>query len=358
MPPDPKVSIIILCYNRLDCTIACWQGLRNTLPPRIRAEVIFVNNASNDETGGFLRGLEAEARVLWNAENLGFAKGCNQGARAASGEFLLFLNNDTVPLAGWLEPMLDLLADGATGIVGSKLLYPDRRVQHAGVVVREFRPSNSRLVPHHIYNLDHEEAPWVSRSREFQCVTGACMLLRRDEFLAAGGFDERYLNGYEDIDLCFRFRELGRKVIYCAESVLLHHESASEGRHCHNEKNAALLQERWNGKIQPDERKIYESDGRQGVFEMNFQLAEMESYIGKIERHDFACRHAAGESWVGTLTRRWQRWLGIATLRDDLAAVRSALFRAHRAMLSASRSIEEQDRDLQNALYGGGDRRP
>ena len=146
-------------------------------------------------------------QVIRNQDNLGFAKACNQGARAARGEYLVFLNNDTIPLNGWLTALIEeVRTHSDVAVVGSKLLYEDGTIQHAGVAF-----SREWFLPYHIYRGFDAHAASVSRRRELDCVTAACMLVRREAFEEVGGFDEGYRNGFEDVDLCLKIREKNRK---------------------------------------------------------------------------------------------------------------------------------------------------
>jgi GT2 family glycosyltransferase len=221
-------------------------------------EVIVVDNASTDGTAEFLAELGGDVQVIRNPENYGFAVACNQGAGAARGEFLLFLNNDTIPTEGWLNALVDEVEHQSdVAVVGSKLLYEDGTIQHAGVAF-------SRIVftPYHIYRKFPADSPLVNRRREFQCVTGACMLVRRDVFEQVGRFDEGFKNGFEDIDLCLKIRERGWRIVYRPDSVVYHLESQTPGRKTHDTDNARRLLERWSKKWWiPDEDSLYLSDG-------------------------------------------------------------------------------------------------
>jgi cellulose synthase/poly-beta-1,6-N-acetylglucosamine synthase-like glycosyltransferase len=195
--PRFKASIIIPVFNKLDLTRQCLTTLASltTMP---EYEVIVVDNASSDVTVEFLAELGGDVQVIRNPENYGFAVACNQGAKAARGEFLLFLNNDTIPTEGWLNALVDEIeCHPDVAVVGSKLLYEDGTIQHAGVAF-------SRIVftPYHIYRKFPADSPMVNRRREFQCVTAACMLVRRNVFEQVGQFDEGFKNGFEDVDLC------------------------------------------------------------------------------------------------------------------------------------------------------------
>jgi GT2 family glycosyltransferase/glycosyltransferase involved in cell wall biosynthesis len=252
----PRVSIVVPVFGRVELTRQCvTELLAHTCSPAV--ELIVVDNASPDATAEYLASLDGRVRVIANAENLGFARACNQGARAARGEHLLFLNNDTIPRPGWLEPLLrELDGDPRVAIAGARLLYPDGKVQHAGIAFS--RPDG---VPYHVYRGASRQHPATLRRRELRAVTGACLLVRRSAFEAAGGFDEGYRNGFEDVDLCLRVREAGGRVIYQPRSELIHLEEQTPGRKAHDGPNLRYFLERWRGKLAPDETRVLLEDG-------------------------------------------------------------------------------------------------
>lgn len=237
---NKPVSIVIPVYNQVAFTRTCLLTLSRHTPGALY-EVIVVDNASTDETQALLASVSGALQVIRNERNLGFARACNQGARAARGEHLLFLNNDTAPLPGWLEAMLAELAPDV-GVVGSKLLYPQTElVQHAGMamVVED-------TLPVHLFRHMAPALGALDVARDLEMVTGACMLIRRDLFERLGGFDEGYLNGFEDVDLCLRVREAGYRVRYTPQSVLYHCEGTSEGRFDYNQANYERFRARWH----------------------------------------------------------------------------------------------------------------
>jgi GT2 family glycosyltransferase/tetratricopeptide (TPR) repeat protein len=250
-------SIIIPVWNKQELTQQCLSSLAE-VTDAVDYEVIVVDNGSTDGTQHFLGQLAGDLRIIRNNENLGFAKACNQGAKAARGEFLVFLNNDTVPLKGWLSALVEEVRSHAdVGVVGSKLLYEDGTIQHAGVAF-----SREWYVPYHIYRGVPADAPQVSRRREFKCVTAACMLVRREAFFSAGGFDEGYRNGFEDVDLCLQIGQRNWKVIYQPKSVLYHLESRTPGRKTHEKDNSRRLLDRWGHCWWlPDEDWVHLEDG-------------------------------------------------------------------------------------------------
>ena len=235
----PPVSIVIPVYGHAFYTRLCFLALPPSIPGWPAVEVVVVDNGSDAETAALLDRLAPPYHVLRQPANAGFAPACNRGAALARGRWLVFLNNDTVPQPGWLDALVAEAERAGAGIAGSKLLYPDGTIQHAGV---GFHDDGSPFVLHHCRPADWPEA---NRPRDVRAVTGAALLVDRALFADLGGFDERYLNGYEDLDLCCRARERGQCVRYVPDSVLYHFGSVAAGRFAAHDRNAALFEERW-----------------------------------------------------------------------------------------------------------------
>ncbi len=284
MSLPPRVSIVIPCYNKREYTERCLTALVASTPDTpVSWEAIFVDNASTDGTGTWLTSLnDPRVRSLPNPENRGFARACNQGSAAARGRYVLFLNNDTEPFEGWLTPLVESIeGDSGIGVVGSKLLYPDGTIQHAGMVVKPFLPGEL-IRWDHLYRRCRPDAPVVSREREFLAVTGAALLIRRDLFEALGGFDEGFVNGWEDVDLCLRVREAGKRILYQPRSVLLHHESVTPGRFDKERPNAERFLTKWTGKVVADEPLRLREDGQEELA----RLSELHAALrGQLVRH-------------------------------------------------------------------------
>ncbi|OQZ02636.1 MAG: hypothetical protein B6D35_00945 [Candidatus Brocadia sp. UTAMX2] len=281
-----KVSIIIPVFNKVEFTKKCCEALvKNT--PRGLYELIIVDNASTDDTSAFLKGLKGDVKIITNEKNLGFSRACNQGARLAATNYLLFLNNDTEPMKGWLEPLLHILTqDSSAGAVGSKLLFPDGTIQHAGVVIIDDQKLPDPLVARHVYYGEPGDVSEANQLRQYQALTAACLLVRKSAFHEAGGFDEAYWNGYEDVDLCFNLQEREWKLVYQPESVLIHHESKSgPERFSKVSENIQRLHNRWIGKIKPD--ILLKKDGSMAITEDR-----------KIQRYRMPNVRAA-QSWAG-----------------------------------------------------------
>jgi GT2 family glycosyltransferase/2-polyprenyl-3-methyl-5-hydroxy-6-metoxy-1,4-benzoquinol methylase len=248
-PGRPSASIVIPVHDRAAFTARCLQALARTVDVAA-TEVIVVDNASTDETAALLARAPLPVRVVRNAENLGFARACNQGAREATGELLVFLNNDTEPEPGWLDALREAAGDPGVGIVGARLLYPGtRRIQHAGLALT---PDG---IPDHLWRSAPEDDPRANVARDADMVTGACLAIRGEVFLALGGFDEAYVNGVEDVDLCLAARAAGLRVRYEPRAVVLHHEGVTEGRFHRVPANLARFAEKWRATLAGMERR-------------------------------------------------------------------------------------------------------
>jgi GT2 family glycosyltransferase len=249
---DPTTSIVIPVHNRASLTRQCLSVLTSTLPEAV--EIVVVDDGSTDVTPQLLETYEERVRVVRHEEAHGFASACNDGAEAARGRFIVLLNNDTIPQSGWLDALLAHAERyPAAAAVGAKLLFPNDTIQHAGVVICADRN------PRHVYMGFPSDHPVVNKSRRFQVVTAACMLLRREAFEAAGGLDGDFHNGFEDVDLCLRLGEHGYEVWYCHESVLHHYEKGTR-RDERFEENLSLYRRRWARKVRPDEFDYYVAD--------------------------------------------------------------------------------------------------
>jgi GT2 family glycosyltransferase len=235
----PRVSIVIPTCGNVPFALACLESIARH-PPRASLEVLLVEDGSGDplaERLGAVRGL----RYVRNEVNLGFLRSCNVAAGLARGEYLHLLNDDTEVTPGWLDALLDTFQLPACGIAGSKLLYPDGRLQEAG----------GRVLPdgreQRIGRWQDPSRPEYNSVREVDYCSAASLLVPRSLFLELGGFDERYAPAYyEDVDLALQVRAAGRKVYYQPASVVVHHESVSyepdPARHARNQRAFA---ERW-----------------------------------------------------------------------------------------------------------------
>ncbi|NKJ20890.1 glycosyltransferase [Dyella sp. SG609] len=219
----PRVSIVIPTYGKLPYTLACLRSivLHASATP---IEIIVVDDAAPDDSAAVLAGVTG-LRVLRNERNLGFIGSCNAGAQAARGEFLLFLNNDTQVTSGWMEALLQCFAERSDcGIAGSKLVYPDGRLQEAGGLVFDDGSCWN------LGRFESRDAPAWQFRREVDYVSGAALMIRRTLFEYVGCFDTLLSPAYyDDTDLAFAVRAAGWRVYYEPASMVIHCEGISAG---------------------------------------------------------------------------------------------------------------------------------
>ncbi|HEX9167469.1 MAG TPA: glycosyltransferase family 2 protein, partial [Roseiarcus sp.] len=241
----PHVSVIIPTFAKPWLTLQCLRSIAR-FPAAAPFEVIVVDDASGDPGMEILKEI-AGVRIEINATNLGFIRSSNRAAELAKGDYLFFLNNDTVVLEGWLDSLLaifDVFPDA--GLAGAKLIYPNGRLQEAGGIIWDDGSA---------WNFGRYEDPQKSEYnyiRETDYVSGCGILIPRSLWNALGGFDELFSPAYcEDSDLAFRVRAAGRKVYYCPFSSIVHLEGASQGRDvttgvkAYQVENTQKFYERW-----------------------------------------------------------------------------------------------------------------
>ena len=234
-----KVSIIVPLYNRLDCTESFLESFLETTKS-VSFKLIFVNDCSEDGSKAFLDTRRDDRIVtIHNEQRMGYAKSVNRGAAQATGEFLGLLNNDLVLTKGWFEPMLECfnkrLKVGTVGNIQRNI--KTKRIDHAGIIF------DLVGLPDH-YGKNYPFIPSFDY-RDFPAVTGACMLIRRSLFEEMNGFDESYINGCEDVDLCLRIGQKGYRNIVAGQSTIWHHVSASPGRRDNDQSNNKKLLTDW-----------------------------------------------------------------------------------------------------------------
>jgi GT2 family glycosyltransferase/SAM-dependent methyltransferase len=216
-PPDgPRVSILILTWNNLLLNQICLRSIyANTTDPDY--EVVVVDNGSSDGTPAWLRALansHKNLRLILNAENRGFAAANNQAAREAGGEYLIFLNNDTVVPAGWVDGLAAHLQDPSIGLVGP---VTNATGNEARIATEYAAPAEMEAF------AAARAAAMRGQAFDIRMLAFYCVMARKAEFTALGGLDERFGVGmFEDEDLALRFKAAGLRVV-CAENVFIHH---------------------------------------------------------------------------------------------------------------------------------------
>jgi GT2 family glycosyltransferase/glycosyltransferase involved in cell wall biosynthesis len=242
-----KVSIIIPVYNQVLHTLACLISLFESAP-KACFEVIIADDCSTDETSTIFSKFSDRIRVIRTHGNLGFLKNCNHAAKAAKGEFVVFLNNDMVLLPDWLDSLVATISkDSECGMVGSKLLNLDGTLQEAGGI---FWNDGSA------WNYGRGQnpmAPEFNYKKEVDYCSGASICLRKEVWDSVGGFDVIYAPAYcEESDLAFRLRARGFKTIYQPRSVGIHLEGVScgtdttQGIKAYQVENQKKLMVRWS----------------------------------------------------------------------------------------------------------------
>ena len=246
------LSFIIPCFNNVEISNKLWRSFTLT-EISSSLEVIFINDASTDQTSEWLSSLcDPCVSVLNNSSNLGYAKSNNIGINQASGDILILLNNDLEFDGNWLEPLLSILElpDLNAGIVGNiQLRMSDNSVDHAGF----------ELTPQGKFVHKREQPNPSIKYSKVPAVTGACLAIRKCDFEAVGGFDETFLNGGEDVDLCFKIAALGKSIYVSHESQIKHHVALSrDPKSSQNEKNSQYLFQKWRSEIKNELSKIWQ----------------------------------------------------------------------------------------------------
>ena len=244
--PAPRVSIVVPAYNQVAFTLACIESVFRSAPSA-SFEILVGDDKSSDGTVAASKVDIPNVRWIRHDPNLGFVRNCNETARSARGSILVFLNNDTLVLPGWLDELVGTLdADDSVGLAGSKLIYPDGRLQEAGGI---FWQDGSAW---NLGRFEDPRRPELSYAREADYISGASIALRRPVWEEMGGFDELYVPAYaEDADLAFRLRAAGYRTLFQPRSQLLHFEGVSSGTDtgsgikAHQVTNLERFRERW-----------------------------------------------------------------------------------------------------------------
>lgn len=247
----PKVSIIIPAYNQADYTYNTVFSIIES-NPKTSYEIIIADDKSPDIQARELNKTIKNVKFFTNEENLGFTKNCNKGAKFASGEFVLFLNNDTFVVENWLDSLVELIeSNDKMGMVGSKLVYPDGRQQEAGGIIWNDASG---------WNFGRLDNPMKSEYnyvKEVDYMSGASIMLSKKLWEEIGGFDERYAPAYfEDSDLAFEVRKHGYKVMFQPKSIVVHFEGISHGTDtgsgikAYQVKNKEKFIEKWKNELE------------------------------------------------------------------------------------------------------------
>jgi GT2 family glycosyltransferase len=252
---EPKVSVIIPTRDNASYLKRCLEGFERLTTYRNYELLIIDNNSRYLETLEYFDSIPH--RVIPFREPFNYSRINNFAVSHAGGEYVLFLNDDTEMISGgWLEAMLEHAQRSEVGAVGARLLYPDGRIQHAGVIVGVGSPWEPGVAmhSHHFYSSDSPGyAGALMTTTNYSAVTAACMLLRKSVFDEVGGFEEQNLPiQFNDVDLCLRIRERGYYVVYTPYAELYHHESVSRGHFSGDRTENLYMREHWGEVMDKD----------------------------------------------------------------------------------------------------------
>lgn len=247
---EPLISILIpsagvyaeVKGDRTCLLVQCIRSIRQRSTYQ-NIEIIVVDG--QDISAETLAAIQADdLKVVHDDQPFNFSTRMNLAAQHAKGDFLLMLNDDIeVITPDWIESLLEFAQQTDIGMVGAKLLYPDRRLQHAGVVVlsgiptHAFHKGRSSQKGYHYSNII---------TRNYIGVTGACLMMRRSLFEELNGFDENFPSNFNDVDLCLRAYQAGYRSVFTPHAVLIHYESISRGKSS-NPSDLARLRQKFSG---------------------------------------------------------------------------------------------------------------
>jgi GT2 family glycosyltransferase len=242
---SPKISIIILTKDSPVYITRCLSSIfeKTTYP---NYEIIVVNNGTTDPlTFSFSKA--NRIKIIDFRQPFNYSRANNLGVSVAEGEIIVLLNNDNeIISADWLEQMLFYLDDPTISIVGPMLIYPNKRVQHAGIVLG-LRGTADHIMRGFPSDSDGY-AGSLSSPRTVSAVTGACLMMRKNDYINAGGLIEYYGTHYQDVDLCLRFLSANLRIVYTPYAVLIHYEGATRGKK-YDHLDRALLLDTWGDEI-------------------------------------------------------------------------------------------------------------
>ena len=254
---EPRVSILIPTGGRVDRLEEAIESVfKETDYPHY--EIVVIDNSSDDRTRELVERYESSKHAIrrldYQDEEFNFSRLCNSASRDVDGDFLLFLNDDiTVIAREWLTAMVEHAQREQVGAVGARLLFPDRQIQHAGVVLGVFGTAG-----HCFKGIDADEQHYADLPelvRNCLAVTAACLLVDRKRFWEVGGFDEENLPiAFQDVDFCLKLHEAGYRNIYTPHAELYHHEasSKSDAQYTPSDPEVAYMRSRWGKYIEDD----------------------------------------------------------------------------------------------------------
>lgn len=342
------VSIVIPAYNNFSYTKQCVFSIFKN-HPLLDFEIIIIDNGSTDETKEYFinfHGLK-NFRFISNNENLGFAKASNMGAKVSGSENILFLNNDTVVSRGAIDELYYSVNSGEAkslkiGAAGPLLLYPDKKIQQAGIMFE------GRLVPYNAYSgmdisgCGQSDIKNTIYIRSYNALTAACLIFKKEIFEASGGFDEGYINGFEDVDLCLKLSEAGYRLIFNPKSIIFHFEEKTAGRKKHDIENINRFMKKWGLKYKRDNYIFAEMDN---LFISNKSKNDVSKYIISLNRF----KSIESEIDFLTLNKKYEEALKLC---GDILELNRYNIRIYKKRIDIKRSLDilESQKDIKSLL--------
>ena len=349
---EPKVSIIIPTRDNVSFLKRCIESVERLTTYRNYELLIIDNNSRDRATVEYLASLPH--RVIPFREAFNYSRINNFAVSQAEGEYILLLNDDTEVISGgWLEAMLEHAQRSEVGAVGAKLVYPDGRIQHAGVVLGAGSPWEPGVATHS-YQFYSSDSPGyagtLTATTNYSAVTAACMLFRKSLFNELGGLEEENLSvQFNDVDLCLRMRELGYYIVYTPYAELYHHESVSRGHFSGYRTENLYMRERWSEVIDKD--PYYNPNFSRGHGDFNLRADLLRP---KVLRQEAEQTQGAPVSW---LKNPWehQRYME-AQYRTVRSSPRTTI--VPRRLADATTKASRQRRDESPELAENGTAEP
>jgi len=259
---EPLISIIIPTRNKAELVRQCLDSVIDNSSYK-NYEIVLIDNRSDEESFQeviqiFSLKPNLKFKVIQANIDFNFSALINLGVENSKGELIVLLNNDVQLITpNWIEQMASFAQQKHVGAVGTKLLYPDNTIQHAGIILDEKCISKHVFVGKEEYEMVNADA--INTTRNYLAVTAACLMISRDKFYEVGGFDLGFEVEYNDIDFCLKLYEKGYYNVYIPSVKIYHYESASR-RHPHSDRNSykqhlaevVLMQDRWKKYIDND----------------------------------------------------------------------------------------------------------
>ncbi len=257
---DIKYTVIVPTKNNIHFTermlLSLLSDLKQENIPVESVEIIYLDSSSIDGLQEMVEHYPGIKQRIINFDDDNFSKKNNKGALEAKGRYIILLNNDTEILNDLIRPMEKAFIDDTIGVVSNKHYFPDMKLNHVGIAYRDDR------TPVHLYpHEDDKRYPFLNLSRKVPAVTAACVMLKRKDFLKVGGFDEKYEYGYEDVDLCIKYKkELNKDSFVAVDSKIIHFGQSSWGRERGEDKNRRYFLDKWKDQDLVSFKEIYEQD--------------------------------------------------------------------------------------------------